>query len=379
MNAKDIFHNPYFCPIPWTGIMVNQDGKVKNCIRSVDELPIGNLCHDKIEDIVTNQLKQNQQQQILDRQPVNSCSTCYNIENNKKSFDIISDRIFYIKEIKNQPDFYKPNNFELQTVDARWSNLCNFACIYCSPEYSSKWAEELKIKQHQPTDSQKQQFKEYILNNAKNLKHVYLAGGEPLLMKENLELLNALDSTVNIRVNTNLSKTNTAIFDKICEFPNVHWTLSIESMAEQFEYIRYGSKWQDFIDNLDTIQKLNHKVSFNMLYFVLNYKSVFDCVDYLKSKGFHNNSFIIGALLRPDNLNIRHLPDSVLNLLKTILQDRINEQPGFLLEDSYRNMLHYISQPIEKNLASVQQALATLDKRRNLNSKQVFKDLYNLF
>jgi hypothetical protein len=33
-----------------------------------------------------------------------------------------------------------------------------------------------------------------------------------------------------------------------------------------------------------------------MLWFLLNYDSVFDCVDYLKDLGFHNNSFIIGAL-----------------------------------------------------------------------------------
>ena len=380
MTPKEVFTNKSFCPVPWTGLMMNHDGKIKNCIRSVQSMSLGNIKNDKIEKILLGEENQNRQQKILNHEPVPSCQTCYDVENNKKSLDIISDRIFYIRELKNNNlDLYQIGNFDLQTIDVRWSNVCNFACVYCDPEFSSKWSEELKVKHIPILDVQKQDFKNYIFENAKKLKHVYMAGGEPLLMKENLELLELLSPNVNLRINTNLSKTDTKTFDKICEFKNVHWTISIETLADEFEYIRYGSKWQDFIDNLETVRKLDHKVSFNMLYFVLNYKSVFDCVDYLKREGFHNNSFIIGALLKPLNLNIRHLPDSVLNSCKTILQNRINEQPGFLLEDSYRNMLHYISQPMEKNIASVQQALAALDKRRNLNSKQVFKDLYDLF
>jgi MoaA/NifB/PqqE/SkfB family radical SAM enzyme len=184
-------------------------------------------------------------------------------------------------------------------------------------------------------------FREYIYQHAKNLKHVYLAGGEPLLMKENLELLKELNPDVNLRINTNLSKVNTGVFDAVCGFKNVHWTVSVETMEEEFEYIRFGGRWLDFLNNLNTIRQLDHKISFNMLWFLLNYDTVFGCVDYLKGLGFHNNSFVIGALLTPDYLNIRHLPDNVLNLLKNKLESKINNQPGYLLEDSYKNMLHY--------------------------------------
>ena len=380
MTPKDVFTNKSFCPIPWAGIMVNHEGRVKNCIRSVHSMPIGDLKNDRIEDIVLGAENVKRQEQILNKLPVSSCQTCYDIENNKKGLDIISDRIFYIRELKhNRVDFYQKGNFNLQTIDIRWSNVCNFACVYCSSDFSSKWADELKIKQETISSEQKNNFKNYILENAQKLKHVYLAGGEPLLMKENLELLEVLDKNVNLRINTNLSKTDTRIFEKICEFKNVHWTVSIETMEDEFEYIRYGSTWQDFLENLDVVKKLKHKISFNMLYFALNYQSIFRCIDFLKSLGNHNNSFIAGALLTPFNLNIRHLPDSVLNSCKNILQERINNKPGFLLEDSYRNMLSYINQPIEKNLSSVKKALQELDQRRNLNSENIFKDLYNLF
>ena len=164
----------------------------------------------------------------------------------------------------------------------------------------------------------------------------------------------------------------------MCQFKNVHWTVSAETVEEEFEYIRFGSKWKDFLDNLATIRKLDHKISFNMLWFLLNYDSVFDYVDYLKGLGFHNNSFVIGALLGPDYLNIRHLPENVLNLLKTKLESKINKHPGYLLEDSYRNMLHYIQEPIEQDLEGSFKELAILDQRRKLDSSIIFTELYKL-
>jgi molybdenum cofactor biosynthesis enzyme MoaA len=205
---------------------------------------------------------------------------------------------------------------------------------------------------------------------------VYLAGGEPLLMKENLILLEKLDSNTNIRINTNLSKVDTQVFDAVCGFKNVHWTVSVETQAEEFEYIRHGGIWLDFLDNLAIIKQLGHKISFNMLHFLLNYNSVFDCVDFLKAQGFHNNSFVIGALLTPEYLNIRHLPKNVLNSVKNKLQHRINQKPGYLLEDSYQNMLHYIDKPFEKNISLSIDKLAELDQRRGINSRNIFTDFY---
>jgi sulfatase maturation enzyme AslB (radical SAM superfamily) len=376
MTPKEMLTNPYFCPMPWTGLMYNFNGEVKNCIRSAG--PLGDIKHQTIDQILVDNNRP-RQQQIIDQQPVPTCHTCYDLERGKRGFDIISDRIFYIREFKQTPlDTYQVNNFDLQTIDVRWTNLCNFACVYCGPEFSSKWVNELNFKIEKPSEQQLGDFKEYIFKNARQLKHVYLAGGEPLLMRENIELLRELNPDVNLRINTNLSKVDTGVFDAVCGFKNVHWTVSVETIEEEFDYIRFGGKWSDFLDNLTTIKKLDHKISFNMLWFLLNYDTVFGCVDYLKELGFHNNSFVIGALLGPEYLNIRHLPQNMLNLLKTKLESKINEQPGYLLEDSYRNMLNYIEQPFEKNLTSAFKKLSVMDQRRGVDSSKIFTELYKL-
>jgi MoaA/NifB/PqqE/SkfB family radical SAM enzyme len=380
MTPKDMLTNPYFCPMPWTGLMYNVDGKVKNCIRSDQATgTLGNIKDQSIEELLLGPTNINKQTNITANAPAAGCHTCYELEHGKKGFDIISDRIFYIREFKKTPvDTYQVNNFDLQTIDVRWTNLCNFSCVYCSPDFSSRWADELNVKITTPSEEQLKHFKEYIYKHARQLKHVYLAGGEPLLMKENLELLQELNPDVNLRINTNLSKVNTGVFDAVCGFKNVHWTVSAETTGEEFEYIRFGGQWSDFLENLNTIRQFDHKISFNMLWFLLNYDSVFGYVDYLKGLGFHNNSFVIGALLTPEYLNIRHLPENVLNLLKTKLKSRINQNPGYLLEDSYHNMLHYIEQPFKQNLEDSFNKLTVMDQRRGVDSSKIFTELYKL-
>jgi hypothetical protein len=56
---------------------------------------------------------------------------------------------------------------------------------------------------------------------------------------------------------------------------------------------------------------------------------------------------------------------------------RINEHPGFLLENGYRNVLEHINQPVEKNLAESFDQIKILDQRRGLDSTKIFKDLYH--
>jgi hypothetical protein len=66
----------------------------------------------------------------------------------------------------------------------------------------------------------------------------------------------------------------------------------------------------------------------------------------------------------------------MLNSVKKILVERIAERPGYLLENGYQNVLNYLDQPFEKNLAGAFEKLASMDQRRKLDSRVIFKDLY---
>jgi len=368
-----------FCLIPWTGFELDPDGKVKNCIISTDV--IGDTHKQEIEDIIANNPLR---KKMLNGEYPTNCSGCYLQEKNlKQNFDSISSRIYYTKQLANKitPTLLdKDDNFELKHVDLRWSNSCNQACVYCSSGYSSKWAQELgeKISRNK-TSTEK--IKKYVYDRIDGLENVYLAGGEPLLMKENrgfLDLLYDKNPNANIRINTNLSKTETGVFEEVCKFKNVHWTVSVETMEDQYEYVRYHGNWKDFLKNLDVIKNLGHKISFNMLYFVLNYKSIFTTVEYLQRLGFHNNSFVIGPLYGPSWLNVLNLPKNVLDRCREELKNQIEKKPGFLLQNSWENCLSYLTDTeFSANIELTLNEIKKMDLRRKIDSRTVFPEFYS--
>jgi len=370
-----------FCVIPWTGFELEPNGDVKNCIISKDV--IGNIGEKDIEQIVKDN-KPLREAMLKGEYPSN-CVGCYLQEKVRgQNFDSISSRLYYAKHIGTKVSnrlLDDAENFKLKHVDLRWSNKCNQACVYCEPEYSSKWEQELGLPLTKPKSTMAK-FKEYIYSNIHNLENVYLAGGEPMLMKQNkdfLEKLLEVNPNVTLRVNTNLSHTDTGVFDLICQFKNVHWTLSIETIEEQYEYIRYHGRWRDFCENLEIIKKLKHRISFNMLYFVFNFESIFKCIDYFLSDGFHPNSFVIGPLYTPPHFNILNLPDECLSEIKKNLVKRIDLKPGFLLQNSYENLLsHLTSTDFHANISKTKKEIKLLDRRRGLDSRKLFPELYKI-
>lgn len=380
MDAKKLITNKSICTLPWSGFELEPSGGVKNCVISKTQLGDINKTH--IKDIVNGEANIKIKESMLKDQKPFNCSGCYLQENHRSNLSSISSRLYYLKELGTKIDlnFYdNEKNFSLRHVDLRWTNSCNQACVYCTPNLSSKWAQELGIKIKSDKEA-KQEVKDYVFENITQLENVYLAGGEPMLMKENvvfLTLLKEKNPECHIRVNTNLSTTATGVFELLCSFKNVHWTVSVESIEQEYNYIRHHGNWNDFLKNLKIIRQLDHKISFNMLHFVLNYMSLFDCVDYLKNIGFHDNSFIIGPLYDPDHYNLLNLPTRLVDQVKETLEARLNQGPSGYLKNSYENLLAYYSTTAwKKDLVSFLTKTKVQDARRNVDFKKTFVKLW---
>jgi len=379
MDPKQILKNKSLCYLPWTGFILEPTGNIKNCVLSTKVL--GNIKNETIDHILLGDDNIQIKKQMLDNSYPKSCSGCYLQEQNKNSFDIISSRIYYTKELKSVGTdvFDNLEDFSLHHVDLRWTNQCNQACVYCDSTLSSQWAKELGVDVKIDNDK-KQKVKDFVFKNVKKLKNVYLAGGEPLLMNENkefLELLKKHNPDVHLRINTNLSHINTSVYKLITEFKNVHWTVSVESIEEQYDYIRYRGSWKNFLANLKNLQELNHKISFNMLYFILNYKSLFNCIDFLKGLNFHNNSFVVGPLYKPEWLNVLNLPDNSIVSIKKELRENVDKQ-DHLLKNGFSNILEYLETPFKKNIEKFKKEINIIDERRNLDSKKIFPELFEI-
>lgn len=376
MSPKEYLTNPAFCPLPWTGVTIFPNGSVKNCC--VSDGVLGNIKEHNIIHIVNGTENRAVKEKMLNRVHVDSCNHCYRAE---KTNNKLSNRFYHLKTLRDTDltIYDSIDNFSLRQLDVRWSNTCNYACVYCDADLSSQWAAEKGIVVNTNSE-QKSSVSAYLDMNFSNLKEVYLAGGEPLLIKDNEQLLEKLYQEcpdVTLRVNTNLSTLDTKVFQLISKFKNVKWIVSFDAIEQQYEYVRYLGKWASFAENFDYLIKNFSHININMLLTVLTYRSVVDAIKWATSKGVHENQIQVSILTEPIELDVRHLQTEVLSGLVATFPSASNSS---LLMHSYEAIQRHINLPFDKNSNGVISFLNTIDARRHQDFQKIFpyliKDLH---
>lgn len=387
MSYSEYSTNKQFCPLPWTSLYVWPGGEVENCCHSSNKL--GNIQNSTMEEILNSPKVIQIKSDMLNGIAPDGCKKCYP---NPSSYDqedfnyAATARVHYLRDLDpyDKTLYTDPNNFEYRYADLRFRNTCNFACVYCGPQCSSSWSSELG-EVYKISDEKIDHTYDYFLKNLQHIKILYLAGGEPLLIKENLVLLEELykiNPDCTIRVNTNLSMIkDNRIFDQLIKFKNCSWRISAEDSHEKFEYIRYGGNWDTFHENLLLLKSITNHISFSGVYTALNAKSMFNFVRLLESIGFRKDQFdayfVNGGHYLDNGMSVdaRLLPDEYLNDVIKIVE---SEFSGL---ERYDNNLKFILDCLKNNIPNKDPKklfnfMQTLDKRRNLDSRKVFPDIY---
>ena len=380
---KKYIKSKSLCPLPFSGLYIGPNGQIRCC--SISRTNLGNIHDDPIESIVQGETVKKIRREMLEGKFPENCTDCYTKESSHKNINLhnISNRLYHIGKLKEAPfHLYKDeNNFELLQLDARWRNTCNGACVYCGPKLSSRWAVELD-KKHRIEKPVLTNNLDYVMGNIKKLKMLYLCGGEPFLIKENLALLETISREkrdLDIRINTNLSEIDNPMFDVIKTLPNVHWILSAEAMGSEFEYIRYPLKWSTFIENLEVIKGLPHRLSLNMAWNILNAHGIFEFIDFMIGKGIHPNSFVLNYVDGPDIYDVRNLPEEDLQNIKDTAHEKLTRlSDPFMLKYCYESIVSHCNKSRMNKLVELKKELATLDNRRNIDSKEIFPSLHKL-
>jgi molybdenum cofactor biosynthesis enzyme MoaA len=373
-----------FCPAPWTSLYIEPDGRIDNCCISRNFIGNMNNVTDVNEIIVGGKNKNIQQLFLQNELPV-GCAMC------KPSLGVTHQKNFLNLYPKPNNELYQEGKFELKYLDARWSNTCNLACVYCGPELSSTWAKELEIEKIDPTDTTKKTYKiasdksnlliDYVLDNVHTLTSVYLAGGEPLLMKENRLLIQAIkekNSTCHILVNTNLTQIkNSTIVDDLLSLKNpVRWLISVDDTHERFEYLRYPAKWSEFEENFEFLKsKVNPPtdITLNMVFNSLNAITIWDTVDYMLAKtnlkGItlslyvnHNNA----GPWDPRQMPIEYQQQAMARM----------DRPHYKKLDGWQRIYDHLSENIHQQKIIMWDQLARIDRRRKLDSRKIFPEIY---
>jgi hypothetical protein len=230
-----------WCPLPFRHVFVEPRG-VKPCC-SYTKMHTGT-----IENWLASQELNDLQRTILDGKTAQGCEYCLAGEHRDGS----STRLSAIKDYGSTP----VHKTVIDYVDYRSNNICNFRCRSCDPFYSNGIAQEARrypeLQKFYPVPDAKTaptqtQDKQWILNNLDNIKKLMFTGGEPTRIPEVREIIDCIRESgnrdISVMMTSNASFTDSYWFEITKIMPNIHWTLSVDSVGTAAEIIRDGTDW----------------------------------------------------------------------------------------------------------------------------------------
>jgi sulfatase maturation enzyme AslB (radical SAM superfamily) len=244
----------FYCASPWRGLHINIRGDVKTCCAGNPNM-LGNLNTKTITEILNGPELTEIRSVLRQGQPHAYCQGCVT----RESKGAPSEREWHNKINKSFDTTQAGLEYEYPALlDIRWNSTCNLSCNYCGPPDSSKWAALKKIPVNNNTKKYYQDVCDFIEQHNQHVQEVALVGGEPLLLPENERLLDVIpaDAVITIITNLNNPLENNRIFQKLTQRQRVGWSISFDNIGNQFEYVRYGAKWDLQLHNLDLVQDL---------------------------------------------------------------------------------------------------------------------------
>jgi len=384
--------------------------------------------------------KKQRMQEMLDGIRPSECEYCWKIEDLGK--DYISDRIYKSattwalprlgEAIEIGTDDHEPGYLEVS-----FSNVCNFKCVYCSPEISSQWYKEsdrygpyptsggynnldyLKNTQRLPYDPNGENpyvdaFWQWWPELWQKLHTLRLTGGEPLLSRDvwkimdyviendNPELTFCINSNLCVQdeLIDNLIEKINLIADRVKE---VQIFSSGEAVGKQAEYTRYGLDYDRWQKNMTKIAEKCPKILLaNMT--TVNILSIPTFVDFIRyildlreqhnpTVKFNKIQFMINYLRYPKFLEITNLDKETKIKFEMDILNLINERGdgylgvGKLLDieiDQLKRLIDYSKTSeseiqVDTNRTDFKIFVDEIDRRRKLDFKTTFPQLLRYY
>ena len=436
-----------FCAAKWTQVTIHLGTGLTHSCHHPNPHKIGLAeLRNNPSALHNTQHKKRARKQMLEGERPSECDYCWKIEDNSNSF---SDRVFksseswsapYIEEIK---EYGWRGNYNPKYVEVSFSNVCNFKCAYCGPQFSSKWVNEINkngayklsydyndtehLKKKNEMPIHHNDFNPYVEAFWKWFPDLYpdlhtfrVTGGEPLLSSDTFKLLEYIQN--NHEVNPNLSlaiNTNLGVSDDIIDrFINIIEDLtennkvkefivftSIEATKSQAEYLRYGLDTSKFWTNVEKILSKLPKVTINIMstynaLSVFTYDDLIDRVFDLKRKYQNNERYLVSAIQldtsyirHPKHLSVKILEDNhkelILQSAKKMLyygmKEFTHDNYGFStveiqkLKRTYDYAISTDDFDVETNRKDFVKFVDQYDKRRKLNFLDTFPQLKEFY
>jgi pyruvate-formate lyase-activating enzyme len=284
---------PTFCALPWIHLATRPNGDMRLCC-SANASGAGNdhtvgLVKENGNVINFNTTTPNEawnsdymknvRRTMMDGKIPTSCTKCFTEESNgvvsKRMWETATwqERGLDIQQLLNDTKLDGSYKEEIQYLDLRLGHTCNIKCVMCSPHDSSKWVQDWKILYPQLEDTEvarqlqwdkasfnnkwheNDEFWNQIYKQIPNLKEVYFAGGEPLMIKEHKKFIEEIirrgyNKKIRLRYNTNGILVDEELIDLWKHFDLVKVGVSIDAAGPRNNYIRYPTDWNTIERNL---------------------------------------------------------------------------------------------------------------------------------
>jgi MoaA/NifB/PqqE/SkfB family radical SAM enzyme len=441
-----ISNSSTFCILPWIHFATRPNGDMRLCcsanasgagnnhtvglVKKENGKP-ANFGIDTPQSAWNNQYMRDVRNTMLRSEIPASCSKCF-IEESK---GIASKRIWEshtwmedgvdVQELIKQTKEDGTVPEKLVYLDLRLGHTCNLKCVMCSPHDSSLWVKDYyKLKKtindqnvlNQMLWDRKDfnnfwhenpEFWKEMYNQIPNLKQVYFAGGEPLMINEHKKFIEEIirqgyQDRILLRYNSNGLLVDDEIIDLWKRFDRVKFAISLDAYGDRNNYIRYPADWNTIESNLHKLDQTsdNIQISLATAIQILNVKHLPDFIKWKVKSNFKklNVGQMGGGLVNmhllyiPTFLSIHILPkedkEEIKNIwleFKSWLWENYRQDDNFWKENSYgwkrwESVLDFMnSKDHSDQLPSFKNYINSLDKIRNTDAKIIFPELSHLF
>jgi len=260
INKMDKDYGKSFCVKAFTEIATSSNGNLKLCCFSDQVGPNNRVYYsDKFDNVFyNNEELVSIRKAMLEGKPIRECRNCYVEEES----GVISPRqehnfLFYESNKVLFDDIVKNNKSKIKTIDLKFGNKCNYACIMCDPSSSSLHSKEIEknpipeIVSEVTNNKLKPTYFDFpdekmieLLDISSEITRVKSTGGEPFLLegfKDYIKKLVDKGYSKNIEFHTVSNGTIdcTDLLPYFNEFKKFVLRWSVDGTDEVYNFIRY--------------------------------------------------------------------------------------------------------------------------------------------
>lgn len=322
------------------------------------------------------------------------CSYCWKIEDTGQTSDrhYRSGEPWAMKDRQTITDNPFSRTHNPRYVEVNFNNVCNFKCSYCSPQFSSAWAQEIDRYAEYPTDPPHNAPEHFqgrrrpIPNREANpyvsafwkwwpelyphLEHFRMTGGEPMMDHNTYKVFDYIlgnpKPDLHLNVTSNMcppdDKIKNRYFDvvkKMCleeKIEHFMQFVSVDAHGPQAEYIRHGLNYNKMMDNVNEF--LTRIPGRNSVTFIITYNNLSVTTlelllkDIIRLRNSHSKTyqriwFDIPLLRQPAWQQVTLLPEAYQSIHRENIE-WMRQNSG---EESFTQFKDFEVQKMERNLA----------------------------